>query len=93
MLPEQLVHSFGLIKLGIIILEQRYGIIEETIPWWNNLGIQYIQVVRWPLNVASLFALMCPSLWKKVDDMKFFHSSRVDQYLYVLLQIEAFFSS
>ena len=33
---------------GIVILKYAGAISEEKIHWWNNLVIQYIQVVSWP---------------------------------------------
>ena len=46
MLPEPLFHNFSPMNSGIVILEYAFATREQKkIHWWNNLVIQYIQVV------------------------------------------------
>ncbi len=53
MLPEPLFHNLSPMNRGIVILEYARAIREEKIYWWNNLVIQYIQVVSWPHSLGT----------------------------------------
>lgn len=46
--------QFEQVNPVIVIFKYARDISEEKINWWNNLVLQYVQVVRWLLNVAKL---------------------------------------
>ncbi len=49
MLPEPLFNNLSPLNPVIVILEYAHAIRKEKMYWWNNLVIQYIQVVSWPI--------------------------------------------